>query len=63
MRHSNTMLAVLGASILIGCATVAPKELVNAREAYRRASTGEAARVAQVEVHAAQLALSQAEKA
>jgi outer membrane protein OmpA-like peptidoglycan-associated protein len=57
------MLTVLGVSILIGCAAATPKELVNAREAYRRASTGEAARVAQVEVHAAQLALSQAEKA
>jgi outer membrane protein OmpA-like peptidoglycan-associated protein len=62
MKRSSIILTVLGVGLFVGCAAVVPKELVSAREAYRRASTGEAARLAQVEVHAAQLALTQAEK-
>ncbi len=44
------------------CASVAPHELVHAREDYRRASTGVAAEEAPAEVHVANQALARAEQ-
>lgn len=44
------------------CATAAPHELVDAREGYRRASTGAAAKTAPAEVHVANQALARAEQ-
>ncbi|HEX9614532.1 MAG TPA: OmpA family protein [Bacteroidota bacterium] len=46
-----------------GCASsVPPPELSNARSAYQRASTGQAARLVPAELHKAQVALAAAEK-
>ncbi|OGR00091.1 MAG: hypothetical protein A2284_03045 [Deltaproteobacteria bacterium RIFOXYA12_FULL_61_11] len=50
------------AAFIAGCAAHAPRELVNAREVYRRASTGPAAQVAPAELHVATQALDKAEK-
>jgi flagellar motor protein MotB len=48
---------------VIGCgATIPPTELVNARQAYQRASTGQAAQLVPAELHKAQIALDMAEK-
>ncbi|MBL0276755.1 MAG: DUF4398 and OmpA-like domain-containing protein [Anaeromyxobacter sp.] len=59
----NQLLAIIaGAALLAGCASSAPRELVGAREAYRRASTGSAATVAPADLHVARKALDQAEK-
>jgi outer membrane protein OmpA-like peptidoglycan-associated protein len=59
--NTNTLLILACTGILGGCATMAPKELVDAREDYRRASTGVAAKVAPAEVHVANQALARAE--
>jgi hypothetical protein len=48
---------VASTGFLAGCATAVPPELVNARDAYRRASTGSAAQVAPAELHVANEAL------
>lgn len=49
--------------IIIGCgATLPPSELVDARQAFQRASTGQAAQLVPAELHKAQLALEAAEK-
>jgi outer membrane protein OmpA-like peptidoglycan-associated protein len=45
------------------CASFVPKELVNARTANQRANAGQAAQIAQSELHQANTALAQAEKA
>ena len=60
MNRLLTLVAVAG--IFGGCAaTMAPSELVNARTAYKRASSGTTAAVAPAELHVARLALAQAE--
>jgi outer membrane protein OmpA-like peptidoglycan-associated protein len=51
------------ALLFLGCATTAPVELVNARDAYRQASTGPAATIAPAELHVAHVALLSAERA
>ncbi len=61
MTHSNSLILLASASMLIGCATIAPKELVDAREHYQRASRGDAADAAPAEVHVANDALARAE--
>jgi outer membrane protein OmpA-like peptidoglycan-associated protein len=56
-------LLVLSTVFLIGCATTAPPtELIFAREAYLRASTGQAQQLVPAEVHKAEVALAMAEK-
>ena len=50
-------------AILAGCSSTVPRELSSAREAYRRASTGHAARVAPAKLHVANQALAKAEVA
>jgi Outer membrane protein and related peptidoglycan-associated (lipo)proteins len=62
MKANNLLILVACVGLFGSCATTVPKELVNAREAYRRASTGTAAQVAPAEVHVAKQALVQAEK-
>jgi outer membrane protein OmpA-like peptidoglycan-associated protein len=62
MRSNRVFVGVACAGFLASCATTAPNELVSAREAYRRASTGSAASVAPAELHVANEALSQAER-
>lgn len=63
IKNTKTPLILLAfAGILVGCATMPPGELVDAREDYRRASTGTAAKVAPAEVHVASEALAKAEQ-
>jgi len=48
---------------VVGCgATIPPTELVNARQSFQRASTGQAAQLVPAELHKAQIALDMAEK-
>lgn len=65
--HTLRLLAATGllaaSGLLASCAATAPSELRNAREAYRRASTGPASVAAPAELHVADLALAKAEKA
>jgi outer membrane protein OmpA-like peptidoglycan-associated protein len=62
MKTSSLLIAVICAGALSACATTAPTELVNARESYRRASTGRAAQAAPAELHVANQALAEAEQ-
>ena len=62
MKTNTLAFAVACVGILSSCAATVPIELVSAREAYRRASSGPAAQVAPAELHVANLALAQAEQ-
>jgi hypothetical protein len=57
----KTLLLALSLTLAAGCASTVPDELRIARDNYRRASTGPAAQIAPVELHAAQVALQAAE--
>jgi outer membrane protein OmpA-like peptidoglycan-associated protein len=57
----SAICVVVCAGAFGGCAASVPIELTNAREAYRRASLGPAAEVAQAELHIANQSLAQAE--
>lgn len=59
---TRNLLLLAAACTLGACATAAPHELVDAREDYRRASTGVAAKAAPAEVHVANQALARAEQ-
>lgn len=61
MKTNNLLILVACAGLLGACATV-PKELVDARQAYRLAAKGPAAQVAPAELHVAHQALVQAEQ-
>jgi outer membrane protein OmpA-like peptidoglycan-associated protein len=61
MNTNNPIILLALAGVIVGCAAIAPKELVDAREDNRRASTGTAAKVAPAEVHVAREALEKAE--
>lgn len=63
MSISKTVLIVACAGLLGGCAATVPHELSDAREANLRASSGDAATVAPVELHKATEALLLAEAA
>lgn len=63
IKNIKTHLVLLASvGILYGCANLPPTELVDAREDYRRASTGTAAKVAPAQVHVASEALAKAEQ-
>jgi len=62
MKTSSLLIAVLCAGGLSACATTVPTELVDAREAYRRASFGTAGQAAPAELHVANVALAEAEQ-
>jgi outer membrane protein OmpA-like peptidoglycan-associated protein len=62
MNTKTPLLLLAAAAMLCGCATIAPNELVQAREGYRRASTGTAAKVVPAQVHVASEALEKAEQ-
>jgi len=62
MKIDKILTAVILAGLLAGCAAVVPRELVNAREAYQRVSTGATAQVAPAELHIAREALLRAEQ-
>jgi outer membrane protein OmpA-like peptidoglycan-associated protein len=59
---SNNLLGILSCAGLVACATAAPLELVEARKAYRSASTGPAATLAPADLHIANGALDKAEQ-
>lgn len=63
MRTSVFMILGSCAALLCGCAATMPHELTDARLAYQRASAGPAVQLAPAELHTAQAALAQAEKA
>lgn len=62
MKMHNLFLISACAAVISSCAATVPMELVNAREAYRRASSGPANQVALAELHVANVALAQAEQ-
>lgn len=63
MKPTASLIIALCAGLLAGCAaSVPPTELVNARQAYQHATTGQAALLVPAELHKAQEALAIAEK-
>ena len=64
MKLMTFLVSMIGAGLIAGCAaTLPPPELVNARQAFQHASTGQAAQLVPAELHKAQTALDAAEKA
>ena len=63
LNFSKTNWILLACIGLLGaCASTAPSELVSARAAYKRASSGPAAKLAQADLHVANEALTKAEQ-
>jgi outer membrane protein OmpA-like peptidoglycan-associated protein len=62
MKTKYFLIIVTLAVFFAGCATLPPKELVSARQAYQTASEGPAAKLAPAELHKAQEALNLAEQ-
>jgi outer membrane protein OmpA-like peptidoglycan-associated protein len=62
MKKNLFLIPVTIAALFAACATLPPKELVNARLAYRDASAGPAAQLAPAELHKANEALKLAEQ-
>jgi len=62
MKWNSIFVVVACAGLFGACATTVPKDLVNARTAYRNAAEGVTAQVAPAELHIANLALSRAEQ-
>jgi outer membrane protein OmpA-like peptidoglycan-associated protein len=64
IRNTVVLVASLGAASLVACsAALPPQDLVNARSAYKRASTGPAAQLDPADLHTAQEQLAVAEAA
>jgi len=62
MKSSRYFILVTFAALFVGCATVAPSELVSARAAYQLASEGPAQQLAPAELHKAHESLNLAEQ-
>jgi outer membrane protein OmpA-like peptidoglycan-associated protein len=62
MKHHLFAYSIACVAVLSSCAAAVPPELVNAREAYRRASIGPASQSALAELHVANQALAAAEQ-
>jgi len=62
MKTLQYLIPITFVTLLFGCATMAPNELVNARSAYRNASDGPARQLAPAELHKAHEALVLAEE-
>jgi outer membrane protein OmpA-like peptidoglycan-associated protein len=62
MKTHNILLIIACAGLFVACAAAVPRELVDARAAYQRASAGPAAQVAQAQLHVANQALAKAEQ-
>lgn len=63
MKTIKYFIIVTFVAMLIGCsASIPPKELIDAREAYKQASAGEALKLKPDELHKAHVALGMAEK-
>jgi outer membrane protein OmpA-like peptidoglycan-associated protein len=57
-----TYLIIVCTGLLVGCAHMPPKELINARQAYQDANAGQAGQLVPAELHKALVALNIAEK-
>jgi hypothetical protein len=62
MPHEAIVFAALLAMMLAACAARVPRELVDARAAYDRASRGQATKRAPADLHKAKSALDKAEQ-
>jgi len=62
MKPITYLITIACVGLLVSCASVTPPELINARQAYQQASTGQAAQLVPAELHKAQVALATAEK-
>ena len=62
MKTNKILILVACAGFTISCAATAPRELVDARAAYGRATNGPAAQVAPADLHVANQALLKAEQ-
>ncbi|MCX6168444.1 MAG: OmpA family protein [Ignavibacteriales bacterium] len=63
MKPITYLIIIAYAGLLAGCgATIPPTELINARQAYQHASSGQAAQLVPAELHKAKAALDVAEK-
>lgn len=62
MNTQRLLLIAACSALVSSCAAVVPRELVDARSAYKRASDGEASQVAPAELHVAYTALQKAER-
>ena len=62
MKPIISLMLIACAGLLVGCAATIPTELINARQAYQKASAGPAAKLTPAELHKAEEALSRAEK-
>jgi len=62
MKPMRFLILVAVVALFVGCATVTPNELLNARAAYQRASEGPAAQLVPAELHKAHEALGRAEQ-
>lgn len=63
MRRTGSMIMLACFATMCGCAANVPTELVDARLAYEHARVGPAAELAPADLHKAEVALAQAEKA
>ncbi|MFH1195364.1 MAG: OmpA family protein [bacterium] len=64
MKAITYLIVIAFAALIAGCAaSIPPPELVNARQAYQHASSGQAVKLVPAELHKAQLALTNAERA
>lgn len=63
MKTVHYLMLLMFVTLMTGCATVAPSELVNARAAYQQASSGPARQLVPSELHKAREALDRAEQA
>lgn len=61
MKNIIALIAVAFAGLIVGCASVPPPELINARQAYEKAINSNAAQLVPAEVHKAREALVAAE--
>jgi outer membrane protein OmpA-like peptidoglycan-associated protein len=62
MKSITTLIIIACAGLLLSCASVAPPELVNARQSYEQAINSRAAQLVPAELHKAHVALQLAEK-
>lgn len=63
MKLIKYFIIIVFVGLLAGCsASIPPKELIDARQAYQQASVGQAAQLVPAELHKAQVALAVAEK-
>ena len=63
MKTVQYLMPLMFVTVMAGCATVPPNELVNARSAYLHASSGPAQQLVPAELHKAREALDKAEQA